>query len=555
MDNSQKKTMVDWKIPLTSGGPLPVTLKTGKCLFIVGANGSGKSALIQNFVEKLVDSDQKFRRIFAHRQTSIESGRNSFTDKMRKDFEQNRAGYDRGGAARYQDHWLSNERQKAILFDLIAKENEQSRHIRKLHKDGKHDEAKKASSDLKSPFDQINRLLKLGTLAITIIEHSKGEEILAKHESSSEPFGIEKMSDGERNAVILASEVLTVEPGTVLLIDEPERHLHRSIIEPFLSALFKECKDCFFVVSTHEIELPLANPESQVLAVRSCRWEGDKPSAWNIKLLEANSDLPEDLKRAILGSRKKILFVEGKSQSLDARLYEVLFPGVSVVPKGGCGEVISAVKSLRNSKKLHHVEAFGLIDRDFRSDEEVKELASERIFALDVHSVESLYYCSDAIEAVACHQAESLLKDSKEMIKSAKDKALNILKEDGKAEHMARLRCMPLIRDRILANFLKDWKSVKEKNGQAIEVSIDFPYPAELKRFNELVEEGNLDDLVARYPIRKSGVCGAIADALELKKNRKIYEQTVISLIRNQSKLAKSLKKHLHPLAESLKGD
>ena len=551
MDDSQKKTTVDWAIPLTSDEcpkDLSVTLKTGKCLFIVGANGSGKSALIQKFVEKLVNSNQKFRRISAHRQTSIESGRNSFTDKSRKDFEQNRAGYDRDGTARYQDHWLSNDRQKAILFDLIAKENEQSRHIRKLHKDGKHDEAKKASSDLKSPFDQINRLLKLGTLAITIIEHSKGEEILAKHESSSEPFGIEKMSDGERNAVILAAEVLTVEPGTVLLIDEPERHLHRSIIEPFLSALFRECKDCFFVVSTHEIELPLANPESQVLMVRSCRWKDDKPSAWDAKLLKANSGLPEDLKRAILGSRKKILFVEGESQSLDAKLYKVLFPDISVVPKGGCGQVQEAVSGLRDSQDIHHVKAFGLIDKDFRSQDEVKKLAANKVFALNVYSVESLYYCSEAIEAIAHHLNENAV----EKINSARKEALDTLKRDTTlAERMAAQRCLRLIRDQLLVRVPKDWKSIKDKNDQSIEISVDSQYPDELKRFKKLVEEDNLDDIVAHYPIRKSNFCKTLARAFGLE-NKRAYEQLLIKLIQDKPELAKTLKKRLQPLSEAL---
>ena len=79
-----------------------------------------------------------------------------------------------------------------------------------------------------------------------------------------------------------------VEPGTMLLIDEPERHLHRSIIEPFLSALFSRRKDCVFVVSTHEIALPVANPKARVLMVRSCRWKGDMASAWDVELLEPN---------------------------------------------------------------------------------------------------------------------------------------------------------------------------------------------------------------------------------------------------------------------------
>lgn len=46
-----------------------------------------------------------------------------------------------------------------------------------------------------------------------------------------------QLSNGERKAVLIAANALTVKEGTVLLIDEPERHLRRNIIEPFLSAL------------------------------------------------------------------------------------------------------------------------------------------------------------------------------------------------------------------------------------------------------------------------------------------------------------------------------
>ena len=46
---------------------------------------------------------------------------------------------------------------------------------------------------------------------------------------------------------------------------------------------------------------------------------------------------------------------------------------------------------------FHHVEAFGLIDRDGRTDDDVMRLAEKHVFALDMCSVEALYYCSDAI--------------------------------------------------------------------------------------------------------------------------------------------------------------
>ena len=531
------------QIPLISGQRLSLTLKVGSQLFIVGANGSGKSALIQYFVSS--NTDKKVRRVSAHRQTWFASGGIGLTPQARKNFEVNRMHSERETSARWLDHY-SGEWHMAILFDLVAKENERARHITRCHDAGKVAEAQKISAESKSPFERINKLLELGSLAITL-ELFEGEDIRARHKDVSEMFSIEKMSDGERNAVIIAATVLTVESGTLLLIDEPERHLHRAIIEPFLSALFEQRKDCAFVISTHEIELPLANPEAQALMVRSCRWQGDNPSAWDAELLEANVDLPEDLKRAILGSRKKILFVEGEPQSLDLPLYNSLFPGISVVSKGGCGDVIKAVKGLRNSESLHYVEGFGLIDRDNRTDEEVNQLEKSGIFALRVCSAESIYYCSDAIAAVARRQAESLGRETDKMVEAAKRSAFDVLNEDGLAERMAARRCERIVRKQVLSQ-MPDWKSIEKS--QDINLTISSPCSDEVVRFKKLVTGENLDAIFARYPLRESHILDAIANTLELSKTN--YKQTLLSRIRDDAELAEKLKQRIEPLSNVL---
>ena len=439
-----------------------------------------------------------------------------------------------------------------MLFDLVAKENSRARSVTRHVDSGNTKEAEKVAAESTSPFEQLNELLGIGTLAITL-ENSNDEEILARHRDSSAPFSIAQMSDGERNAAIIAATVLTVEPGTVLLIDEPERHLHRSIIEPFLSALFERRKDCAFVVSTHEIALPVANPEARCLMVRSCNWNGDQAETWDVEVIEKNVDMPEDLKRAILGSRKRILFVEGDSNSsknLDFPLYSALFPNISVVTKGSCTDVQKAVSGLRESQNLHRVEAFGLIDRDNRDEEKVGQLTEGGVFALDVYSVESLYYCSAAIAAVACRQAESLGDDADEMIELAKQEALDSLNEDGLAERMVARRCEGLVHDQMLSQ-LPNWKSIEANTASTLNVSVHSPYQAELTRFRELVEGEKLDDLVARYPLRKSRVFDAIAEVLRLK-SRRIYEQTLVSRIRSDEALAESLKQKLGPLSEAL---
>ena len=135
----------------------------------------------------------------------------------------------------------------------------------------------------------------------------------------------------------------------------------------------------------------IAYPEAQVLMLRSCKWSGDQCVAWDAKVIKPNSQLPdearltEELKRAILGSRERILFVEGDSNSLDLQLYDVLFPNLTVIPKGNCENVIDAVLGLHKSQDFHDVEAFGLIDRDNRKKEQIDKLAGSGIFALEVY--------------------------------------------------------------------------------------------------------------------------------------------------------------------------
>ena len=535
-------------IPMTSGDPLAIPIEVGEQLYVVGANGTGKSALFQQWVTSV--HGPTIKRIAAHRQTWFESGNLNFTARNRRDFEENSMNWDRQSDARWMDHSPA-EKQAAVLFDLVAKDNARYRTIGQHVDDNKLCEASAFASEAASLFKQLNDLLNLGTFTVSL-SNSDDEEILARHRNSDISFSIAQMSDGERAAVIMAANVLTVESGTVLLIDEPERHLHRSIIEPFLSALFGQRKDCTFIISTHEIALPIANPTAKVVMLRSCNWQGDQAIAWDAEVLESGVDLPEDLKRDILGGRRRILCVEGTPNSLDLPLYGALFTGLSVIPKGSCDEVIRAVKGLRGSYEHHHVEAVGLIDRDDRTEDEVSELAQDSIFALDVYSVESLYYCSDAIDAVARRQAESLGRKSDEMISTATHSALKVIADtDGLSGRMAARRSERLVCNRFAAR-LPDWKEIKATSGQlTINKPIENPFQDELNLFNSLNEAGDLDRLIKRYPLRESGVFDSIAKALECG-NRENYERMVVARVRDDESLAHKLRERISPLAELL---
>ena len=535
---------MQWSIPQPSGNPLSVELEAGRQIFVVGPNGSGKSALLQHLAAS--SSEGKIRRIFAHRQTWLKSGSLTLTPESRRRFERNRRGYETAQDSLWRDH-TGAETHAAVLFDLVAAENKRARLIAEHVENSKIKCAKKAANAA-SPFTRLNDLLALGTLRVSL--HNPDDVEIVARKGSGPTFGIERMSDGERNAVIMAATVLTVDPGTTLLIDEPERHLHRAIIAPFFSALFEQRQDCAFVVSTHELFLPVENPGARVLMTRSCTWAGDNPQAWDLEILAQPAELPEELRLAVLGARSRVLFVEGSSISLDLPLYDTLFPELSVLPRGNCVDVERAVRGLRATEDRHHVEAYGVVDRDDLNDAAVGKLAEAGIFALAVRSVESLYYCSDAIQAVARHQADSMGLDAENLAASAKRDALAALAPAEVIQRMAARRCERRMRDIALSQ-LPGWKTIRSATGPTIDLRVPSGYADEVAQFRHLLACDDFDALVARYPLRETGAFGAITKALKCASIRD-YEQMVVVRTAKDDALATALTSRLHPLAEAI---
>ena len=439
------------------------------------------------------------------------------------------------------------------MFDLVAMNDDLNRQVADFCKEGDPNKAKEISPRQiyelfgESSLEQINKLLKSGGF-MTQLEYTSAQGFRARHENGA-IFGIEQMSDGERNAMIMASQVITAERGCVLLIDEPERHFHRAIIVPFLKALFEHREDCVFIISTHEVALPAANRDAEVLMLRSCQWGTEGCESWDAVHLDSTSKLPEELKLAILGSREKILFVEGESTSVDCPIYTALFPDISVRPMGDCKEVIKAVRVLRKTQDRHHIEVFGLIDRDNQENENVAKLKEDGIFALDVYSVEGLYYCSEVIGAVARQQAESLDgRDADQLIKVAEDEAFKVIcsNEDKLDERMAEYRC-----DRRILLNLADGKSIQDKKVERKSISIDATYREALAEYKNAVTSRDLNKLVARYPLKCSRVFELIGNVLECR-NQDVYQSMVIARIKKDDELRASLKKKLGGLSQKL---
>jgi hypothetical protein len=180
--------------------------------------------------------------------------------------------------ARYRLDYAA-ERASIAIFDLIDADTMLARKIADLVRAGDTAGAEREATT-PAPLQVINDLMRLSNIPIEI-SIEEGQRVVAK-KSGGAGYSVAELSDGERNAFLIAADVLTAKPGALLLIDEPERHLHRAIISPLLSQLFDKRRDCAFIVSTHELMLPLDTPAASTLLVRGCEYAGSNVTAWTV---------------------------------------------------------------------------------------------------------------------------------------------------------------------------------------------------------------------------------------------------------------------------------
>lgn len=229
------------------------------------------------------------------------------------------------------------------------------------------------------------RILKIEDSKFYGIFNKNGQEV---------KYCANQMSDGERSVLYLAAQVLCLPEDKVIIMDEPEIHLHRSLMSRLWNELEKARPDCFFIYITHDTQFAASHRLSDKFWVKS--FDGKN---WQIQKIEKN-ELPEKLLLDILGNRKNVLFVEGNENSYDTQLYSILYPDYYVIPCGSCEQVIMRTKAFKNNANLHHLSICGIIDRDFRSDYELNKYKQQGIYPLEVAEVENLFIIEELLEKV-----------------------------------------------------------------------------------------------------------------------------------------------------------
>ena len=374
-------------------------------LIIIGANGSGKSKL-GAWIEQ-----QDFRgvhRIGAQRNLNFQENTpmKNYAEAINDVFYgTNESGRVQHGDKGYRWDWGKYTTHLIDDFDnvlaaLIAKDNNTKHNYFELCKQAEKNGQQKPNVP-DTLFDTLQRIWKsVFPQRDLSLNDSRFIASIVKN-GINKTYSANQMSDGERAVLYLSSQVLCVPDNKTLIIDEPEVHLHRSIMNRLWSALERSRPDCFFVYITHDTQFAAAHRQAEKIWIKA--FDGVH---WDLKKLEQN-ELPEELLLDILGCRKPVLFVEGGQNSYDAQLYSELYPSYYVVPCGSCTQVIQRTKAFRENQSLHEYDVYGLIDRDYRSDYEIEQYKKDKIFTLGVAEVENLFIIEELIRFMATHMGKN----------------------------------------------------------------------------------------------------------------------------------------------------
>ncbi len=204
------------------------------------------------------------------------------------------------------------------------------------------------------------------------------------------------MSDGERAIFYLIGQTLTAALDSVIIFDEPELHIHRSIMSRLWDELEAARPDCGMIFISHDLEF-VASREGQKYVLR----DYSPTMGWTIEAVPDGTGFTEDIATLILGSRTPVLFVEGQGGSLDQAIYRACYPDWTIIPRGSCEEVIHAVVTMHANSALTRVRCAGIVDADAYDPAGAQLLVSKGIAILPVSEIENLFLLPSVIEAIA----------------------------------------------------------------------------------------------------------------------------------------------------------
>ena len=294
------------------------------------------------------------------------------------------------------------------------------------------------------PTTTLQKVIEIWNKLLIHRKLSYSEGYLTVIPESGDSYDFMYLSDGEKAIFYYIAHVLIAQEKSYIIVDEPENHLHLALVAKLWDTLELVREDCQFIYLTHNLEFANTRTNSKKIWMKSFT----SPATWDMQEIESNDDIPQVLYMELLGSRKAILFCEGKKTSYDINLYSRLFPNYLVIPVDGHMQVINFTRAFNASTSIHGNHAIGIIDGDFHTEAQKSKWESEHIYCVEAQEVENIL-CDDIL--LQCAREQFMC--SEDVYEQAKGRLFSDLERE--IEKQAIEYATQRINERLESNLLK----------------------------------------------------------------------------------------------------
>lgn len=257
------------------------------------------------------------------------------------------------------------------------------------------------------------------------------------------PFGehdVDFLSDGEKEILHIIGHLFRFRDlENVVLWDTPELHLNAALECRLFDALQQIAPSNQYWIATHSLEFINSVPLENLFVLRNQAGEAVLEEARGPESkarIAIYRELGAQVGLQLVSSR--VVFVEGKEARSDKRILDRLvsreMPNVNFVAGGDC-ETILALGTRTNQlleEATTNADFLAVVDRDYRSDDELAELEKQyqgRVFVWHVHEIENLFLDAEIIYPTLQFHDQLGAFPSEEDVSVALDQAASELRE------------------------------------------------------------------------------------------------------------------------------
>ncbi|MDE7146029.1 MAG: DUF4435 domain-containing protein [Duncaniella sp.] len=398
----------------------------------------------------------------------------------------------------------------------------------------------KDGKKLKLPFTRLDRMVKLWQEVFpdnkVLIDSGR---MLFGRESSDDIYSSAKLSAGERAVMYYIGAAMFAPRDAVVFVDYPDMFLHPTSIRSLWDRIEQMRSDCTFIYITHDLSFATTRGDGLTVWVKSC---DPGKGEWDYEFLPSAEGISDEVYIAILGARKPVLFIEGDGvNSIDAKLYPLIFREYTVKSLGGCDKVIAYTRTLNSLRSFHNLDSFGIVDRDRRDAGEVDYLRRRKVFVPEVAEIENIFMLEEVVRAVASH----FRKDENAVFAQVKRAIMRLFEVDLRQQALqhTRHRVKKTVEHRIDGRFANINKLEEHINDLSQSINPRGMYEQYCREFRRYLQTGDYASVLRVYNRKTMLSESHVARACGLRRDDKdVYIRAILNILKEDGEDARRIR-------------